>query len=421
MAEFNMSKLWLGRDGNYRDLNGNIIAKKGQPITGAAWRYLASKYGRDYANRTSMNTRNGNIFQNGHWRFNDVKSSREGRTATWDEASSRLDENAKVAGAIKTKYGYTQINPFTGKATYVNQDAKNRAIAAQTKITPSNKEDDSFSWGDWLNPFKKEQWEGNWDNATENAKNSWSNAFYGNWVNAYNRAKDNFDSSKGGSFWKGAGDLGSNLMGTISRSGLDLLGGTIGFGTQVLLPKKWEQGVGNIGAYIDPGKDLNMLRSLLTPGEETIWAHDANNKGFADERFNWLDSIGLDKNKRQDINDEANLAIAIFGTKGAASGVTKLGSGVKNMATNGVKNTIKTNRSAIAKHIPVAANIQRGANAVKQLRQGLAPKRWGGTSGIKSRTFNTVGGAFNTSLALMPDAALWPYTNIGFIMNQGYN
>ena len=29
MAEFNMSKLWLGRDGNYRDLNGNIVAKKG--------------------------------------------------------------------------------------------------------------------------------------------------------------------------------------------------------------------------------------------------------------------------------------------------------------------------------------------------------------------------------------------------------
>ena len=128
MAEFNMSKLWLGRDGNYRDLNGNIIAKKGQPITGAAWRYLASKYGRDYANRTSMNTRNGNIFQNGHWRLNDIKSSKEGRTASWNEASSRLDENAKAAGARRDQYGnYIQRNPFDNKDTYLNISDERRA------------------------------------------------------------------------------------------------------------------------------------------------------------------------------------------------------------------------------------------------------------------------------------------------------
>ena len=82
MADFNMSKLWLGKDGYYRDVNGNKIAQKGQPISGAAWRYLAGKYGREVANRTSMNTRNGNIFQNGRWRFNDVKSSKQGKTAT---------------------------------------------------------------------------------------------------------------------------------------------------------------------------------------------------------------------------------------------------------------------------------------------------------------------------------------------------
>ena len=79
MTNFNMSKLWLGKDGYYRDVNGNKIAQKGQAISGAAWRYLASKYGRDYANRTSMNTRNGNIFQNGRWRFNDVESSKQGK------------------------------------------------------------------------------------------------------------------------------------------------------------------------------------------------------------------------------------------------------------------------------------------------------------------------------------------------------
>ena len=38
--------------------------------------------------------------------FNDVKSSREGRTATWDEANSRINENAQAAGAKRTKYGY---------------------------------------------------------------------------------------------------------------------------------------------------------------------------------------------------------------------------------------------------------------------------------------------------------------------------
>lgn len=419
MANFDMSKLWLGKDGYYRDVNGNKIAQKGQPITGAAWRYLAGKYGKEYADRTSMNTRNGNIFQNGRWRLNDVRSSKEGRTATWDEANSRLEENARAAGATKTKYGYTQINPFNGKATYINQDTKNKAVASQKKATTSN-EEDKFSWND-INPFTKEQWKGNWDSATENAKNSWSNALYGNWVNAYNRAKDSFNSSKGGSFGKGILDLTSNIGGTLSRTGLDILGGTIGFGTQVILPKSWEKGVGTVGSYLDVGKDLNMLRSALTPGEKMIWAHNANNKGLADEGFNWLDSFGLDKNKRQDLNDEANLITAIVGTKGIKAGITGLKSGVKSMATNGVKNTIKANRSTIASHTPIIANIQRGSKAFGQLRQGLAPKRFGGASGIKARTSNTVQGAFNTSLAFMPDAFLWPYTHTGFIMNQGYN
>ena len=133
MADFNMSKLWLGKDGYYRDVNGNKIAQKGQAITGSAWRYLASKYGKDYANRVSMNTRNGNIFQNGRWRFNDVKSSREGRTATWDEAASRIEENAKAAGARKTAAGYLQKNEFDGNEWFLNQDTKNKAQQAFLK------------------------------------------------------------------------------------------------------------------------------------------------------------------------------------------------------------------------------------------------------------------------------------------------
>ena len=133
MAEFNMSRIWLGRDGNYRDLNGNIIAKKGRPVTGAAWRYLAAKYGREVANRTSMNTRNGNIYQNGKWRFNDVQSDKQGRTASWEEASSRMEQNAKAAGARKDKYGYIQKNPFDNKDTYLNQSSRNQAVKATSQ------------------------------------------------------------------------------------------------------------------------------------------------------------------------------------------------------------------------------------------------------------------------------------------------
>lgn len=133
MTNFNMSRLWLGKDGYYRDVNGNVIAQKGQPISGAAWRYLASKYGRDYANRTSMNTRNGNIFQNGRWRFNDVESSKQGRTATWDEAASRIEENAKAAGARKTATGYLQKNEFDGNEWFLNQDTKDKAQQAFLK------------------------------------------------------------------------------------------------------------------------------------------------------------------------------------------------------------------------------------------------------------------------------------------------
>lgn len=150
MTNFNMSKLWLGKDGYYRDVNGNKIAQKGRPITGAAWRYLASKYGRDYANRASMNTRNGNIFQNGRWRFNDVESSKQGRTATWDEAVSRIEQNAKAAGARKTAAGYLQQNKFDGNEWFLNQDTKDKAQqvflkSQKNKWKPQQKEE-SDTW-----------------------------------------------------------------------------------------------------------------------------------------------------------------------------------------------------------------------------------------------------------------------------------
>ena len=414
MADFNMSKLRLGNDGYYRDVNGNKIAQKGKPLSGAAWRYLASKYGKDYANRTSMNTRNGNIFQNGRWRFNDVKSSREGRTATWDEANSRINENAQAAGAKRTKYGYMQINPFNNKLTYLNQDSKNNSLASQKKNTANGEEE--FQWSDY-NPFTKEQWEGNWDSAIENAGNTWSNLLKNNWVNAYNRAIDSFDSSKGGGFLEGIRDLSSNISGTASRTVLDFLGGTVGLATQLVLPKKYEQVIGEYGNYLDLGKDLNSIRSALTPGEELLLPQDPRNKGLADKRFNWLDKFGYDEKRRQDINDGVNAVVAIFGTKGLKSGLTGLKSGVKSVATNGIGNTVKGNIGTISAHIPVAANIKQGISGAKNVYRGLAPKRFNGANGFKSRAKNIGLGGFKMAMATQPEAALFPYAQSGFIMN----
>ena len=415
MADFNMSKLWLGKDGYYRDVNGNKIAQKGQAITGSAWRYLVSKYGKDYANRVSMNTRNGNIFQNGRWRFNDVKSSREGRTATWDEASSRINENAQAAGAKRTKYGYMQINPFNNKLTYLNQDSKNNALASYKKNTANGEE--GFQWRDY-NPFTKEQWKGNWDSAIENAGNTWSNLLKNNWVNAYNRAKDSFDSSKGGGFLKGMFDLQSNIQGTAARSILDFLGGTVGLATQLVLPKKYEQVIGEYGNYLDAGKDLNAIRSAITPGEEILMPSDPRNKGFADKGFNWLDKFGYNEKRRQDLNVEANAIVALIGTKGLKSGITRLKSGVKSVATNGIRNTVKGNMGTISAHIPVAAKIKQGISGAKNVYRGLAPKRFGGTNGFKSRVKNIGLGGFKMAIATSPEAALWPYSQSGFIMNH---
>ena len=414
MADFNMSKLRLGNDGYYRDVNGNKIAQKGKPLSGAAWRYLASKYGKDYANRTSMNTRNGNIFQNGRWRFNDVKSSREGRTATWDEANSRINENAQAAGAKRTKYGYMQINPFNNKLTYLNQDSKNNSLASQKKNTANGEE--GFQWSDY-NPFKKEQWEGNWDSAIENAGNTWSNLLKNNWVNAYNRAIDSFDSSKGGGLIEGLADLPSNILGTQARGLLDFLGGTVGLAAQLVLPKKYEQVIGEYGNYVDLGKDLNSIRSALTPGEELLLPQDPRNKGLADKRFNWLDKFGYNEKRRQDINDGINVVAAIFGTKGLKAGLTGLKSGVKSVATNGIRNTVKENMGTISAHIPAAANIKYGISGAKNVYRGLAPKRFNGANGFKSRAKNIGLGGLKMAMATQPEAALFPYAQSGFIMN----
>ena len=423
MADFNMSKLWLGKDGYYRDVNGNKIAQKGQAITGSAWRYLASKYGKDYANRVSMNTRNGNIFQNGRWRFNDVKSSREGRTATWDEAASRIEENAKAAGARKTATGYTQRNPFNNKDTYLNQDTKNKAMQAyraRQKSQTSAEDPDEFSWSD-LNPFKKGAWDGNWDSAVENFVDSFK-SISDIWKKGYARRSRMYDNvpqsvlepkrNTGG--WARFNDT----LGDVSRTGNAILGGTIGTALQLLLPQKVEREAGKLGQYLDLGKDINSIRSFLTPGEKGILPDDPRNKGFADKNFAWT---GLDEQQRKNFNDEANFAMALLGTKGMKGGVSRLRSGASGMMRDGVKTTLKNNWRPMMSHTPGAANLYQAGSALNSARKALAPKRLGGAEGIGSRFVSAGQAAFHGLMASDPAMALYPYAHSSYMINLSNN
>lgn len=118
-----MSKLYRSSDGNYRDKNGKVVGYLGQNggLNGKAWRYLASKYGKDYANRTSALIRNGKIYQNGKWRDNDVKSDQSGKTASYNEAISRAQENRQNGNYAKILGTDSFIDIKTGKPIFYNQ------------------------------------------------------------------------------------------------------------------------------------------------------------------------------------------------------------------------------------------------------------------------------------------------------------
>jgi hypothetical protein len=115
-----MSRLIKHSDGSYTDKNGNLVTGKDHQLTGEAWKYLSKKYDRDYANRVSWNTRNGNIYQNGKWRA-DYKPSKM-KTVDWNTATN----NGKAP-----KY-FTDSK--TGKKTYFNKEDIPKPV---TK--PSNK------------------------------------------------------------------------------------------------------------------------------------------------------------------------------------------------------------------------------------------------------------------------------------------
>ena len=57
-----MQRLWLTKNGNYVDTNGNIVGSKSKGLTREARQYLQNKYNKDYANRTNANLLAGNIW-----------------------------------------------------------------------------------------------------------------------------------------------------------------------------------------------------------------------------------------------------------------------------------------------------------------------------------------------------------------------
>ena len=111
---FNMSRLYRSQANNgryvYRTADGTVVSDASGKLTKDAWTYLASKYGKDYANRTSANMMAGNIWQNGKWRENYAASGN--KTADWATATKGKNMktfNYKFGTGIKNlKYDGTK-------------------------------------------------------------------------------------------------------------------------------------------------------------------------------------------------------------------------------------------------------------------------------------------------------------------------
>lgn len=133
---YNMGKLYLDNNGYYRDVNGNKVGKKGQSLYGAAWKYLANKYGRDYANNASKNIRLGNTYQNGKWtpnnqsqqgqeinksQDNSSPSSIAGKAVKWfGDATGLYKTNNNVSDLIGTAAYFTPLGNVLSAGDAIN-------------------------------------------------------------------------------------------------------------------------------------------------------------------------------------------------------------------------------------------------------------------------------------------------------------
>lgn len=264
-----------------------------------------------------------------------------------------------------------------------------------------------------LNPFKKDAWKGNWDNAIQNMTDSFK-SIPGIWKEGKEVRDKMYENSRK---WRSAAApkqnngvvaRASDSIGDAARTVNALIGGTIGTALQLILPQKLEEALSNLGQVVDIGKDINTVRSFLTPGEEILLPWDSKNKGLVDEHF------AGDRRTRQNINDIANAVVAIMGTKGLKSGVSKVKSGIQKAKSEGVKATVKKDWKPIAEHIPVAANVVAASKALNSLKKTVAPKRLGGGH----RVSNAGKTMFHTLSIFDPTMALNTYTLTGSLINK---
>lgn len=448
--QFDMSKLYRSSDGNYRDKNGKVIGYLGQNggLNGKAWRYLASKYGKDYANRTSALIRNGKIYQNGKWRDNDVKSDQSGKTASYNEAISRAQENRQNGNYAKILGTDSFIDIKTGKPIFYNQkdeqSVKQKLKAHFSKTKYSEPKDES--WSGFVNaPFKKSEWDNNlseaWDSLKFNLKKAGQAAYNISPIGSLQRLyKFATDKNYGYSdlFLDSVGDASRVINGAVGAAGSVL---------QAVLPKTWEQGLGKMGAWLDPSKYAGTIASLADyyQGKADDWHGISNeaNKGFGE---GWL-GRNL-STKAQDTLSEAGNALVTVGTMGSGGIGKSILGGVRTGAKALLKpgTLLKTGRAAIidtgeslktigksftkpsiskgvinarnelsqleesltrSKQLPFVSNAHLAAKSARQISQAFNP----GKVGIWNRTKSLGSAGINGYFAVDPLA--FAYNNMG--------
>ena len=129
-----MQRLWLTKNGNYVDANGNIVGSKSKGLTQEARQYLQNKYKGDYANRTNANLLAGNIWdsQRQAWRANYEKSGM--KKADWNTAVNWAAKNKK--GVTKDSNGRFQFT--IGNKKYYYNSPKQQKITQKTQKTQNN-------------------------------------------------------------------------------------------------------------------------------------------------------------------------------------------------------------------------------------------------------------------------------------------